>query len=508
MLNKPSEKTVSATSEIKKGTASFADNVLTLSSGAALALGATVLASPITSRLFGPEAFGLAALFQSGAMMLGTIACLRYEMAIVLPKNDEDAAQLFGLCCLSLMAMTALTAILTFLFGTRILLYTNALELRPILWLFPIYVFLVGLQLPFNYWYTRQKQFKISALSRILSSFPISMAEISGGLAGFRSGGNLAVIRILSLIISPGFLVWRLLSGDARFIVSNLNYGGILKSAKRYIKFPLFDSWSTLLIHLSAHIPIILLSSFFSPAIGGLYAKSFYLLQFPFMIIGQSVGQVFLQESAVSRADGKNIAGMVEAVVNRMITIGVLPFAILAILGPELLGLFLGSRWEEAGVYAQILVPQLFMVFSVGSIISLFGTLGKQELNLFTIALGLLLRLVILICGGLFLRDVRVTLFIFMVANVAIGLWRTSMLLHASKSSVKRPLAHFLRCAAYSVPCILPIAAMKWWFCLEAAYLVALTPVFSIPYVVLVLRHDLELRNLFLKYLRKARSLL
>jgi O-antigen/teichoic acid export membrane protein len=47
----------------------------------------TVLASPITSRLFGPEAFGLAALFLSGAAMLAAIACLRYEMAIVLPKK-------------------------------------------------------------------------------------------------------------------------------------------------------------------------------------------------------------------------------------------------------------------------------------------------------------------------------------------------------------------------------------------------------------------------------------
>ena len=87
-------------SEIEKGTATFADNVLTIAGGTTLALGVSVLASPITSRLFGPEAFGLAALFQSGAAMLAAIACLRYEMAIVLPKKDEDAAPLFALCCI------------------------------------------------------------------------------------------------------------------------------------------------------------------------------------------------------------------------------------------------------------------------------------------------------------------------------------------------------------------------------------------------------------------------
>ena len=222
-------------------------------------------------------------------------------------------------------------------------------------------------------------------------------------------------------------------------------------------------------------------------------------MSLPSLIIGQSVGQVFLQESAASKAEGRNLAGLVEAVLNRMITLGILPFALLLIIGPELFGLFLGARWTEAGVYVQILTPHLFMVFVLGSIMNLFGTLGKQELNLIPDALYLILRVGTIICGGLLLRDVRLTLFIFMVSNVLVNLWQTSLLLRATKLSAKRPLSHFMRCIAYVVPSVILIAALKWWFCLEAAYLVALTPIFSIPYVVLVLRHDRELRNLLLK---------
>ena len=62
MLTDSSNKALTPTIEINKGTATFADNVLTLAGGATLALGVTILASPITSRLFGPEEFGLAAL--------------------------------------------------------------------------------------------------------------------------------------------------------------------------------------------------------------------------------------------------------------------------------------------------------------------------------------------------------------------------------------------------------------------------------------------------------------
>ena len=85
MLNGPSDKALSPPSKLKKGTATFADNVVALTAGSAVAFGVSILAAPITSRLFGPEEFGLAALFMSGAAILGIIACLRYEMAIAFP---------------------------------------------------------------------------------------------------------------------------------------------------------------------------------------------------------------------------------------------------------------------------------------------------------------------------------------------------------------------------------------------------------------------------------------
>jgi O-antigen/teichoic acid export membrane protein len=263
-----------------------------------------------------------------------------------------------------------------------------------------------------------------------------------------------------------------------------------------------------LLDQLSCHAPFFLLTAFFSPVVCGFYAKALYLLSLPSLIIGQSVGQVFLQESAASKAAGRNLAGLVEAVLNRMITLGMLPFALLLIIGPELFELLLGARWTEAGAYAQILTPYLFMVFVLGSISNLFGTLGRQELNLLPRALYLIVRVGSIICGGLLLRDVRLTLIIFMVSNVLVNLLHTSLLLRVTKLSAKRPLSHFMRCNAYVVPSVILLAAMKWWFCLEAAYLVALTPIFSLPYVALVLRHDRELRNLLIKNLRRFQAFL
>ena len=78
----------------------FSTDVITLVKGTTVSLLITFLASPVITRLYGPEAFGLAALFTSIISLISVVACLSYEPAIVLPKSDEEAANVFGLCML------------------------------------------------------------------------------------------------------------------------------------------------------------------------------------------------------------------------------------------------------------------------------------------------------------------------------------------------------------------------------------------------------------------------
>ena len=87
----------------------FATDVLKLVTGTTLAQIIVVLTSPLLTRLYGPEAFGFYALFASITGILGVIACMRYELAIMLPKTDEEAANLLGLCLLSVAVVIGLT---------------------------------------------------------------------------------------------------------------------------------------------------------------------------------------------------------------------------------------------------------------------------------------------------------------------------------------------------------------------------------------------------------------
>ncbi len=76
---------------------SFTTDVLKLVTGTTFAQFIVILASPLLTRLYGPEAFGFLALFTSITSIIGVIACMHYEMRIILPKTDEKAANLLGL---------------------------------------------------------------------------------------------------------------------------------------------------------------------------------------------------------------------------------------------------------------------------------------------------------------------------------------------------------------------------------------------------------------------------
>ena len=75
----------------------FVGNVLTLASGTAVSQLITIVAIPLISRLFDPDEFGVAALFLSIVTLLSVVATLRFEKAIVLPKSDDTAVNLFML---------------------------------------------------------------------------------------------------------------------------------------------------------------------------------------------------------------------------------------------------------------------------------------------------------------------------------------------------------------------------------------------------------------------------
>ena len=79
---------------MSKHTGSCLKNITTLAAGTTVAQVITILVAPLLSRLFTPEDFALFAAFTSIAGLFSIVATGKYELAIILPDEDRDAAQI------------------------------------------------------------------------------------------------------------------------------------------------------------------------------------------------------------------------------------------------------------------------------------------------------------------------------------------------------------------------------------------------------------------------------
>jgi O-antigen/teichoic acid export membrane protein len=68
----------------------FRSNAIAMLTGTVMAQALPLAASPLLTRLYSPEAFGLQTLFMGLAASLAVLATCRMDLAVVLPEGYEE----------------------------------------------------------------------------------------------------------------------------------------------------------------------------------------------------------------------------------------------------------------------------------------------------------------------------------------------------------------------------------------------------------------------------------
>ena len=479
---------------IEKSSIRFVPSVAVLSGGAALAQGIVILTAPIIARLFAPETFGLAALFSSLAMIIGIAACLGYDQAIMLPQEDEKAANLLGFCLILATGTALMTALVTAAFGKEVLELLRATEVQPYLWLLPISVFVFGIRYPFYQWFSRQKRFK--HIAGVDASVPIFRAAccIGGGVLGLVSAGNLISFQIVATAAGPIILLFSLARNDGRFIMNVLRFATMRRLAGRFVKFPLFSLWANLLNMASVQVPIILMVVFFGKTIGGCYYYAMVLLTMPSMFFGQAVAQVFFRHAADRRGSDLDLGILVEAVYARLLRLGIFPFALLMIIGPGLFQLYLGSQWTQAGVFAGIMAPMLLLQFAAVPLTTLFSVLERQGAKLI-FNLVLFLCQILALYVGHRMGNVHLTVGLFAATGVLAYGFLSLWLPQKAGVSPARIAVHLLKALLGVLPFAGVVALAKWRLPLGLFSGAVIVGLCTLIYYAIFLKTDQELRK-------------
>lgn len=389
----------------------YARNVLTLMTGTSVAQAIPIAVSPILTRIYGPEQFGLFALFMAVVSIVGVLVTGRYEQAIVLPKHDRDAMQVVALSVLLSFGLSCLLLVVVVIFNTPIAVFFGNRDLAPWLYWVPLSTMLTGVYQSLNYWSNRKSQYKRLAISRTLQSGCTSGGQLAGGGVGTGGlvGGQMAG-QLLS-VLALAYIIWQ----EDRKFISGIRRARIVILAKKYINFPKFLILAHGFNTASSQMPVMLLGALFSASSAGFYNLTQRVLGAPITLVSGALGDVFRQEASHAYAHHGNCREVYLRTLRRLILISVLPFSVFYFIAPDFFSWVFGNEWRIAGEYACILTPMFFLRFVVSPLSSVFIVAEAQRLDLLWQIL-LFVMVVVSLLFGYYLKEVRLALIFFSVA--------------------------------------------------------------------------------------------
>ena len=441
----------------------FARNVVTLMTGTTFAQALLILVAPILTRLYGPEDFGVSALYGSILGIFTVVACWRYELAIVLPEKDEDAANLLVLSILICFGMATLTLVPVALFRIQVADLLGAPELAPWLWFMPLSLIAAGLFQAFNYWSTRRKQFRRLAARTITQSTVTAGAQLGAGAVLNPGPGGLIGGSIFGQLIATGQLAWQIIRDEGNILRSYINRVDIKRMLIRYKEFPIYSSWSGMLNTASTMLPALLLGYFFNPAVVGHYTLGHRVLAMPMGVVGGSIAQVFFPQAAEARRSG-NLDRLTLEMFQRLLAIGFVPILLITVVAPDLFAIIFGARWWIAGEYVRWLSLWLLFVFISSPLSNIYSVLERQREGLVVNFIMFSTRLLVLIIGGI-KGDALFTIALFGITGAVLWIFNCTYIMHLAGVTARKAYTAILKQIIQGVPyALLPIIV---WYSLH-----------------------------------------
>ncbi|MCH1547304.1 MAG: oligosaccharide flippase family protein, partial [Flavobacteriaceae bacterium] len=217
----------------------FAKNVITLITGTAIAQAIPIAISPILTRIYSPEDFGVFALYLSISSIIAIGATGRYELAINLPAKDEDAIQILWLSCILTLLVSFFTLTVILLFNNNISSLLQNDSIGVWLYFVPLTILFSGIYQSFNYWHNRKKKYAVLSKSRVVQTFNTSAVNLGIGAVAKGGVGGLVFGNLIGVFLSSFYMIYVFFKIDMPKV--EIKKKQIKKLAKRYINFPKYD---------------------------------------------------------------------------------------------------------------------------------------------------------------------------------------------------------------------------------------------------------------------------
>jgi len=331
--------------------------------GTTVAQAIPIIISPILTRIYSPEEFGLLILFMSIVSILSVIVSLRYERAIIQPLDDEDAISLVVISMLVTIGVSTVLTILINIFYTQIQELIGNNEIDILKYWVPFAVLITGFYNSLYEWHVRKKQFALSA--KIVMSKGAVTAGGQVGLGTMMFPGGLIFGYLMGIFIAF-FLLLKSFIKNKDFLILIFNKKQLLKNVKKYKKMPQYSTWGALADNISLQMPTLVIATLKHVSSVGIFGLTIRVLSLPANLLSQALSSVLFQKVAKLHYDDPDKIKILIIKIFLILNFIMIPFVgFIWLFGENLFAFIFGEPWREAGVMASILVFAVAIRFVV-----------------------------------------------------------------------------------------------------------------------------------------------
>lgn len=350
--------------------------LIILMTGTVSAQVVNILSSLILTRLYEPSDFGFFSLYVALSTQISSIASLKYEQAIMIPKFRRSGLDVSSVALICIFFVTLLLFIFCF-YCFYIYPIDYFLQINEAILILPISVFLVALNQVYNIWNLRNVNYLWQAKIRIVQSFSRAIFSV-----------------FLAFILNSfwGLIIGSLFSHLLVSILHQYKKNNLLKMAfhfydKKRLKqaFERFDNFPKIMLpakiieSFTTYLPTFIILPVFGAEAAGYFFLANTVVRLPVTFVSSAVAEVVRERMSKAINNRKLLKKIYIKVFLNLTMFSFLGFSILAFLAPMVFRLVYGKEWELAGSFTQILSIMYFFQFISGPLSTVFILKEKQK---------------------------------------------------------------------------------------------------------------------------------
>lgn len=383
-------------------------------SGTAISQIIPLCTAPIIYRYYSQNFIGAQALFMSiVSMLLGTMTA-KYEMAINIPDDENEAKKI-----VSLTNFVSFVSALIFMIGFSFLKSFFVVHYQIsnfYLWLIllPIALFFSAIKTTLFQWFVRKKKFRMINLSTLVQAGIPNLIFVV-----------FAFINPSENVLLIGYVIGALLAGGILYYIYQKkndvknNFHQLAATAKKYKNFPIMQWPANLLDNISSQIIIFLIARYYGIAAAGIFSVGLKYVNVPMSLIGNSLSAVMTQRVAEDINKTGDCRAIYLKMVRKLFIAGLILCLILYFFSPWACTIVLGAKWRISGRYIQIMCLLYFSKFIANPICIISVIRQKQRYILLWQSTLFVLSTSAILVGYFLYNSIQVSLFIYSLVYFA-----------------------------------------------------------------------------------------